>query len=703
MKIVCFGDSLTSCGENGGRFSDILQERFPNHVFVNRGVGGETTADAMMRLKVDVLAETPEIALIEFGANDWHRNERPPGQWAADLDIIVSRVREAGTLPVILGVFGDVRDDEGHQVAKVEGTDKRGDAFQALERAVAARHECPYVPNIQEWIMGRRCCWDATNHPNELGNRLVADSIEPVLEKLLRQKARAVRKSPRNTCDLWDEAVLTAPDTVALVDGNRRMTYSEADTAVRAVASSLATAGGVPPLTVAAVLPNSLEYCLLYWAVARLGGVIVPLNTWLKPHDLTGMLAGVDPDVLVVRSARDEELADAIQPPPRLVVTLRCAPGRGTSWGALLEGGRTDIDPPRTGLDAPCIIMHTSGTTGTPKGAVMHHSDIQFNIVAAINAHGYCRGDVNLFTSPMFHCGPFYTFLPVSAYTKATAVIASPTRPVEMLQTIERERVTTLTTAPSVVRQLLKQPEIEKSDTSSLRLVAYAGSPMDTRSIRELRRRFPGVALHNFFGLTETISMSHVLRDEDADARPESIGRLLPHVDAIVVDEDLCELPPGKDGELLVARENVISGYHAQPGRLEEAIVEVGGREWFRTGDGAAVDGEGYFVLKGRRKDMIIVGGENVYALEIEAFLMAHPQVREAAVKGVPATGARAFLGEQIMAYVVAEDDAVTEHDLRGYCFEHLPSYKIPQRIIFMDTLPRNPAGKVVKTELPEE
>ena len=347
--------------------------------------------------------------------------------------------------------------------------------------------------------------------------------------------------------------------------------------------------------------------------------------------------------------------------------------------------------------------MHTSGTTGTPKGAVMHHSDIQFNIVAAINAHGYCRGDVNLFTSPMFHCGPFYTFLPVSAYTKATAVIASPTRPVEMLQTIERERVTTLTTAPSVVRQLLKQPEIEKSDTSSLRLVAYAGSPMDTRSIRELRRRFPGVALHNFFGLTETISMSHVLRDEDADARPESIGRLLPHVDAIVVDEDLCELPPGKDGELLVARENVISGYHAQPGRLEEAIVEVGGREWFRTGDGAAVDGEGYFVLKGRRKDMIIVGGENVYALEIEAFLMAHPQVREAAVKGVPATGARAFLGEQIMAYVVAEDDAVTEHDLRGYCFEHLPSYKIPQRIIFMDTLPRNPAGKVVKTELPEE
>jgi acyl-CoA synthetase (AMP-forming)/AMP-acid ligase II/lysophospholipase L1-like esterase len=701
MKIVCIGDSLTSCGGEGGRFSDILQERFPEHVFVNRGVSGETIADGLRRLESDVLAESPDVVLIELGANDWHRNERAPRHWAADLETIVSRVQATGATPMILGVFGNCRSDDGLPIPKTEGTDRRGTEFHELEESVAARHECPYVPNIQAWIMGRRCCWDATGHPNELGNRRVADAIQTVLEALLGQRAAPVRRPPRVLRNLWDEAVRMAPDTIALVDRDRRMTYAEADVAVQAIASSIAASACADAPTVAAALPNSLDYCLLYWAVARLGGVIVPLNTWLKPPDLAGILATVNPEVLVLRSVRDTALADDLRPHPRLVVTLDGAPEKGAAWKALLAGNRTTADPSEADGEAACIIMHTSGTTGMPKGAIMRNSDVLFNIVAAINAHDYAHGDVNLFTSPMFHCGPFYTFLPLAAYTKATAVIASPTRPDELMQMVQREKVTSITTAPSVVRQLLKLPDLKRFDISSLRLIAYAGSPMDTGAISELRRRFPDVSLHNFFGLTETTSMTHVLRNEDASSRPESIGNLLPGVDAIIVDEELCELPPGRDGELLVARRNVIPAYHAQPGRLEQAIVRVKGREWFRTGDGASVDEEGYFVLKGRRKDMIIVGGENVYALEIEAFLMSHAKVCEAAVVGVPATGARAFLGEQIVAYVVAEDDAVTERDLRGYCFERLPSYKIPQRIIFMDALPRNPSGKVVKAELP--
>lgn len=701
MKIVCFGDSLTSCGSGGGRFSDILQERFPDHTFVNKGVNGETIADAHARFESDVVAESPDVVLVEFGANDWHRNERPPERWAADLASIVSRIRGAGAIPVILGVFGSCRDDEGLPVPKAEGTDERGNTYRELERAVAEQYECPYAPNIQEWIMGQRCCWDATNHPNEFGNRRVADSIEPLLEPLLSQKARPLRKTPRTTRDLWDEAVRMAPDAVAFVDGDRRMTYAEADVAVRAIASSLAASSGTTTPTVAAAMPNGLAYCLLYWAVARQGGVIVPLNTWLKPHGLASILSSIKPDVLVLRSMREGALAETASPAPRVVVTLQGPAGHGVSWETLLEGSPAEA-PPAADPEAPFIIMHTSGTTGAPKGALMRHSDILFNIVAAMNANDYGRGDVNLFTNPMFHCGPFYTFLPVAAYATATTVIASPTRPDEIMRSVERERVTTITTAPSVVRQLLKLPGLEKYDATSLRLIAYAGSPMDTGTIRALRRRFPGVALHNFFGLTETTSMTHVLGDEDADTRPESIGKLLPYVEAIIVDEDLRELPPGRAGELLVSRENVICGYHAQPERLETSIATVKGRQWFRTGDGACVDKEGYFILKGRRKDMIIVGGENVYALEIEAFLMAHPQVREAAVKGIPATGARAFLGEQILACVVPEDSEVTERDLRGFCFERLPSYKVPQRIIFMDALPRNPAGKVVKAELPE-
>jgi acyl-CoA synthetase (AMP-forming)/AMP-acid ligase II len=223
---------------------------------------------------------------------------------------------------------------------------------------------------------------------------------------------------------------------------------------------------------------------------------------------------------------------------------------------------------------------------------------------------------------------------------------------------------------------------------------------MPTRTIRELQQRFPDVDLHNFFGLTETISMTHVLSGADVEQRPDSIGRLLPFVAARIVDEQCREVPPGTVGELLFARENVICGYYRRPGLLEQSLVALDGREWFRTGDLAVVDDEGYFFLRGRKKDMIIVGGENVYATEIEAFLMTHPKVQEAAVKGVPATGAAAFLGEQIRAYVVPADDTLSAQELRRYCFENLPSYKVPQTVVLLAELPRNPAGKIVKSEL---
>jgi acyl-CoA synthetase (AMP-forming)/AMP-acid ligase II len=216
-----------------------------------------------------------------------------------------------------------------------------------------------------------------------------------------------------------------------------------------------------------------------------------------------------------------------------------------------------------------------------------------------------------------------------------------------------------------------------------------------------MRERFPEVALHNFFGLTETISMTHVLRNADLSAHPDSIGRLLPFVDAIVVDEHDQPVPPGTNGELLFAREEIIPGYYKQPDRLTEAIVELDGRLWFRTGDLACVDEEGFCYIRGRKKDMIIVGGENVFSAEVEAVIATHPKVREAAVKGVPATGIRAHLGELVKAYVVPSDTSLTERDILQHCYASLPSYKVPAFVSFLDVLPRNPSGKVVKDDLP--
>jgi len=704
MKIVCFGNSLTSCGGENGRFSDILQDRFPGHRFVNRGVGGESFVEGLERFQADVLDEQPDIVLVEFGANDWWRDERPPEAWARDLEEVVTRSIAVGARVVVLGVFGDYLDDAGERVPKEYGTDERALVFRDIEAGIAEKHGCAYVPNIQERIIGRRCCWRDRNHPNEYGNRHVADSVELALEPMLDDSALPVRKPTLHTLrDIWREAVRLAPGQTAVADGDRRLTYFQADAIVRRIASSMAAAAGTARPSVAVHLPNCMEYYLIYWATVQLGGIAVPLNTWLKRDSLAAIMDSMDPDVLMLRTYRDADALDACKTKqPRMLVTLEaaddCRPGMLT-WKELTESAG-DLPEPAIDPDDDAIVMHTSGTTARPKGAVMRHSDLLFNIMTTINAHRFCASDVHLVVNPMFHCTALYSSLPTAAYTKTPVIIASPTRPDRLMRLVQDEKITTFLSTPSVFQQILRLKGLDSYDSSSLRVMGYAGSPMPVSAIRGLQKHFPEVDLHNFFGLTETTSMTHVLTGEEAHDRPDSIGRLLPFVEARIEDKDGGELPPGEVGELLFGRDNVIPRYYNDPDRLAASIVERDGRRWFRTGDLASRDEEGYFFIKGREKDMIIVGGENVYATEIEALLMTHDKVSDAAVKGMPATGPAAFLGEQIKAFVVTMDETLTENDIRRYCYERLPSYKVPQRVVFMKELPRNPSGKVVKGDL---
>lgn len=693
MKVICFGDSLTACGGPEGRFSDILQDRFPGHRFLNRGVGGESFVEGRARFAAEVLAEEPDVVLIEFGANDWWRDERPPRAWADDLEHLVTTCLARSIQPVVLGVFGPYLDRQGERRIKEYGFDERAAAYQALEAAVARKHSCPYVANIQETIIGRRTCWRDANHPNEYGNRHVADTIEPILERLLHIAPCPIRTPRLHTVrDLWEEAVALAPGRLAVIDGPRRLTYGEADLLVEQVAAGLTVRAGTARPKVAIYLPNCLEYYLLYWAVMRLGGVVVPLNTWLKQESLEAIFHSVQPDILVVRSPADATpLAATRAAAPKDIIGLG-------NWEEVLTDAETLTRMPIAD-EAPAIIMHTSGTTAAPKGAVMRHVDLLFNVMTTINAHAFNTTDTHLLVNPMFHCTALYSSLTTAAYTKTPVVITDTTSPDKLMGLVEEHGVTTFLSTPAVFQRLLTLRNLSTFDAGSLRLIGYAGSPMPINTIAALQAAFPDVALHNFFGLTETISMTHVLRGDEAAERPDSIGRLLPFVEALVVAEDDTPCPPGTVGELLFARENVISTYHNDAERLAQSLCTLDDRTWFRTGDLALVDEEGYFFIKGRRKDMIIVGGENVFATEVEAALQAHPAVAEAAVKGRPARGALAFLGEQVYAWVAVRE-AVPEKALRKHCFAQLPSYKVPHRIFFVAELPRNPSGKVVKDEL---
>jgi acyl-CoA synthetase (AMP-forming)/AMP-acid ligase II len=325
---------------------------------------------------------------------------------------------------------------------------------------------------------------------------------------------------------------------------------------------------------------------------------------------------------------------------------------------------------------------------------MMRHGDLLFNNKLAIYAHSLRHEDVHLLVLPMFHATALYSLLPTSALLGSTIVLAPRTDIRYLVELVQEHRISTFFGVPTLFHFLTMMKDLDKYDLSSLRVLAYAGSPMPPVTIKRLREKFPKVMLHNFFGLTETISMTHVLPSKDADTKPESIGKLLPHVCQRILDEEGNEVPPGQVGRLYFHRSNVISGYWKEPDRLPQSMKG----DWFDTGDLAMVDEDGFVFLKGRSKDMIIVGGENVYALEVENCIMTLEKVREAAVIGVPATGVRAYLGELVKAIVVPHENVeLTAADIKKHCMERLASYKVPQFIDFRKELPRNPSGKVLK------
>jgi len=508
-----------------------------------------------------------------------------------------------------------------------------------------------------------------------------------------------------NIRDYWDNAVEKFPRKIAAIFEGKECTYAELDGLTKSAASNLQRRFGVQHgQTVAVAMPNCIEFFIAYWAIVRLGAVVVPVNIRLMPAEMARIIGNSDASVLLMHASLKGAVMKAVGSCPN-IKSVVCAGGScegAAPFEELLEEAGAPASEPEINPDDMIIIMHTSGTTGEPKGAVMTHGDIIFNVKNSIIAHSMRHEDVHLLVVPMFHCTALYSMLPGSAYLGSTIVIAPRSDIRELLTLIERHRITTFIGVPTLFHFLVSFRELDKFDLSSLKMISYAGSVMPPRTIRKLRERFPHVELRNFFGLTETTSVTHVLPGPDALERPDSVGKILPEVWMKIVDEQGREVRTGEVGELCFARENVVRTYWKRPDLMRDALFrDEDGREWFRTGDYALVDEDGYLYLRGRKKEMIIVGGENVYALEVENVLVAHEKVREAAVVGVPATGVRAYLGELIKAVIVPEEGAeLTEREIKQYCAERLASYKVPHIIEFRESLPRNPAGKVLKSEL---
>jgi long-chain acyl-CoA synthetase len=507
------------------------------------------------------------------------------------------------------------------------------------------------------------------------------------------------RSRLRHIPDYWDNTVAKFPHSPAVIATGQTHTYAQMDEEIGRLAGYLQDEVGVKRGDrVAIALPNCLECITAYWAALRLGAIAAPVNIRLRDEELAFVLGNIGPRAVFTHAETPPAVQEAIRgcESSHSVIGVRMEEGC-VPYEAAVDHHEPAKTCPDIAGDDVAVLLHTSGTTGEPKGGVMTHDALQFNVKNAIFAHSFRHEDVHLLIIPFFAPTASYSLLAGSAYLGSCICVAPRPDVGEAIELLGAHRCTTFIGVPTLFHLFISDPRTETADLSALRLIAYSGSPMPVRTVARLRERLPGVALHNFFGLTETISMTHVLPGVNAADRPDSIGKLLPEVYTRIIDEEGKEVPRGEVGELCFRRENIIPYYWNRPGLLEQSIVEG----WFRTGDLAREDEQGFFYVQGRKKDMIIVAGQNVYALEVERILYTHEQVRDAAVIGVPATGARAALGELVKAFVVPQPgEQLSELDIKRHCAAHLPSYKVPQIVELRDDLPRNPAGKVVKREL---
>ncbi|WP_068875901.1 MULTISPECIES: fatty acyl-CoA synthetase [unclassified Phenylobacterium] len=492
------------------------------------------------------------------------------------------------------------------------------------------------------------------------------------------------------------------PTKTALVYEGRRDTYAELDGLIDRAANALRAAGVIEGDRVAVFAHNNRSYVILRFAIIRAGAVFTPINFMLGPTEVayildhSGACAVIAEDALC---ATCDEAFALMASPPRLKAFLH-------HTGAATPAGWTAADawldhpaeaPAQCGRseDDAVQIMYTSGTESRPKGALLSSRALLAQYVSCVVDGGMEADDIELHCLPLYHCAQLDCFLSVDLYLGATSILLRAPDPAAMLATIEAERITKLFCPPTVWISLLRHPDFERRDLSSLMKGYYGASIMPTAIIEELLRRLPGLRLWNFYGQTEMAPMATVLKPGDQLRKLGSAGRPAINVETRVVDDDDNDVPTGEVGEIVHRSPQAMLGYYRDEVKTADAFR--GG--WFHSGDLGRLDADGYLYVVDRKKDMIKTGGENVASREIEEVLFAHPQVAEAAVFGLP--DARWI--EAVTAVVVARPgETPTVADLEAHCREHLAGYKRPKRIEIAEALPKNASGKVLKRELRE-
>jgi fatty-acyl-CoA synthase len=478
------------------------------------------------------------------------------------------------------------------------------------------------------------------------------------------------------------------PDKVGLIDSEtgNRFTYTTLNRRARALAVYLVQQYTLQPGERVAILAlNAPEYLDAFFACALLGVILVPLNWRLTLHELTLLLADCQPALLLHDTPYAELAREAVGASGLPLLSFANFPGADATLAALAEPFQSSDG------EEIALLLYTSGTTGLPKGALLSHRMITWNAINTQISWGLRETDITPTFAPFFHAGGLNVLTTPLYHLGGTVVLLPDADPQALLQTIERERCTVLFAVPTVFERIRAHPAFVTADLSALRFCVTGGSSCPLPLLRDYTAR--GLEFRQGYGLTEVGVNCFSLAPEDALRKPGSVGRPVFHSQARVLDDEERDVAPGEIGELVLAGPHVCSGYWKRP----EATDEASRNGWWHTGDLAQRDSEGYYFIVGRKKDLLISGGENIYPAEIENLISLHPGVLEVAVIPQPDP----TWGEVGLAVVVLRvPGSLTPEDILQYCAGKLARYKIPKAVLFAETLPRNAMGKVLKNEL---
>jgi fatty-acyl-CoA synthase len=510
--------------------------------------------------------------------------------------------------------------------------------------------------------------------------------------------ARVAGAREQGLGDILRRTAARAPAKTAVICGATRWTYAELDALCNRLGRGLLARGIGKGDRVAVLSRNSHAFVALRFALARIGAVLVPINFMLNAQETQFILAGsgarllgVGPDFVATAQAAARGTAvdeivwmpgeDPADPAPGLV-----------AFDALFDA---DASPLKVSVDGRDLlqIVYTSGTESSPKGAMLTHDAVLWQYTSCVIDGGMAGDDLVLHALPLYHCAQLDVFLGPAIYLGATSVIIGKPAPELILSLIARHRVTSFFAPPTVWISLLRSPAFDTTDLTSLRKGYYGASIMPVEVLLEMQRRLPDVRLWNLYGQTEIAPVATVLGPEDQLRKAGSAGKPALNVETRVVDAEMRDVAVGEVGEIVHRSPHLMIGYYNDPVRTEAAFQ--GG--WFHSGDLATVDDEGYITVVDRVKDMIKTGGENVASREVEETIYRLPAVSEVAVVGLP--DSRWI--EAVTAFIVVKTgQTLGEAQVIAHCLEAMAHYKAPKRVVFVENLPRNPSGKLLKRDL---